>query len=464
MKLSILSISLLTVMASAAISPALAKISQAFPAADRTLIKLVLTLPSLLIVIFSLLCGWLASRTKKKYILLTGLVIYFFAGAGSAFARTVPELLLIRGLFGIGAGLLIPFSTGLIADFFVKEERTKMIGLSGSVSHLGGVIFLLLSGWLACISWRYAFAVYGLSGPIFLMVLFWLPEPVYKKAAGPQKVKLPAEVYICALLGGLMMVAFYAAPTNLAMFIESEIKIYTSQTPLLGTKAELQRSLVPGVVSSAFQDAFFKSGIQLSDKAVLAVEEIGKKWTIVEGNKKYIMKKEKDGMVVYTERLGRPGIAGYYLSIMALVGVFSGIVLAVLMRWFGTFIPAVGIGSMAAGYALLGTTSSLSGALVAMVCIGFSSGVLIPLLLLHAAKTVAETSCAFAMAVLSVGLYFGQFISPVILKWLGSLIGSGDMFRQQFHVLALGLGIAACVGVMVGFKNAKQAKIPRIVS
>jgi MFS family permease len=105
-KLSMLSISLLTVMASAAISPALAKISQAFPGTDSTLIKLVLTLPSLLIIPFSLLSGWLAARMKKKYVLLIGLVIYFLGGMGGGFARSITELLIIRGLFGVGVGFL----------------------------------------------------------------------------------------------------------------------------------------------------------------------------------------------------------------------------------------------------------------------------------------------------------------------------------------------------------------------
>jgi hypothetical protein len=183
-KSSILSISLLTVMASAAISPALAKIHQAFVGTDPTMIKLVLTLPSLFIIPFSLLSGWLASRMKKKYVLLIGLIIYFLGGVGGGFARNIKELLIIRAFFGIGAGLIIPLSTSLIADFFEGEERTKMMGYSGSVSHFGGVIFLLLSGWLACMSWRYTFGVYALSFLIILMVLVWLPEPESKKAAG----------------------------------------------------------------------------------------------------------------------------------------------------------------------------------------------------------------------------------------------------------------------------------------
>ncbi|MDD5255508.1 MAG: MFS transporter, partial [Candidatus Omnitrophica bacterium] len=228
-KSSILSISLLTVMASAAISPALAKIHQAFAGTDPTMIKLVLTIPSLAIIPFSLLAGWLAVRMKKKNVLLLGLVIYFLGGVGGGFARSIEQLLVIRALFGIGAGLIIPLSTSLIADFFEGEERAKMMGYSGSVSHFGGVIFLLLSGWLACISWRYAFSVYSLALLIIVMVLFWLPEPQVKRAAGSAKSVLPAGIYICAVLGALVMVAFYAAPTNLAMFIENERKMYTAQ-------------------------------------------------------------------------------------------------------------------------------------------------------------------------------------------------------------------------------------------
>ena len=193
-KISILSISLLTVMASAAISPALAKIRQAFPGTDITLIKLVLTLPSLLIIPFSLLGGWLASRMQKKTILLVGLVIYFLGGVGGGFAKSITQLLVIRGIFGIGVGLIIPLSISLIADFYEKQERAKMMGLSGSVSHFGGVVFLLLSGWLACMSWRYAFGVYGLSALIMVTVFFWLPEPPVKQAAGSAKVALPWQI------------------------------------------------------------------------------------------------------------------------------------------------------------------------------------------------------------------------------------------------------------------------------
>ncbi|MFH1339329.1 MAG: MFS transporter [Candidatus Omnitrophota bacterium] len=457
-KLSILSISLLTVMASAAISPALAKISQAFPGADLTLIKLVLTLPSLLIIPFSLLSGWLASRMKKKHILLIGLFIYCLGGIGGGFARSIAELLIIRGIFGIGVGLIIPLSTSLIADFFEGERRTKMMGYSGAVSHIGGVIFLLISGWLACFSWRYAFGVYGLALATALMIIFWLPEPVYKRAPGLNKSKLPREVYVCALLGALMMVAFYAAPTNLAMFIEKERKMYTSQAPLFKGREELLYHLERGTVSEVTRQSFKNNGILLSDRASLAVEQQGKGWTIIDKNRKYIVKKQDDKLVIYTERLGRPGIAGYFLSTMTLAGAVSGLVLAVLIRLCGSYCSVLGIGLMGMGYVLLGHTTSLVGVFFAMLCIGFSAGVLMPLLLLRVAKITPGVSRALAMAVVSIGIYLGQFLSPVVLNGVVAAIPAQDAFRLQFNFLTLGLALATLIGIGIAIKNLNRIK------
>jgi MFS family permease len=454
-KTSILSISLLTVMASAAISPALAKISQAFPGTDPTLIKLILTLPSLLIVPFSLLGGWLATRMKKKQILLIGLVIYFLGGVGGGLANSVPQLLVIRALFGVGVGLIIPLSISLIADFCQKEERARMMGLSGSVSHFGGVVFLLLSGWLACMSWRYSFGVYALSLVIMVMVMVWLPEPEIKPVTGAAKAKLPLEVFWCALLGALMMVAFYAAPTSLAMFIENEPRMYTSSNPLFKDRAELEAHLVSGTISSTTVASFRENGINISGEAVFLVEEDGKRWKITDHNRSYIVKKTPEGLVISAERIGRPGIAGFFLSTMTIVGVVAGVVLATLLRVLGPFCGVIGIASMAVGYMLLGSTASLPGVFISMLCIGFSSGVLMPLLLLRAAKVTPDSARAFSMAVVSVGIYLGQFLSPVILKMASSFPGQ-DLFRAQFNFLAFALAVASVFSLVSAIKSVRQ--------
>jgi len=455
MKAAILSISLLTVMASAAVSPALARIRQAFPGADVILIKLVLTLPSLVIIPFSLVSGWLLKFFKKKQVLLAGLVIYLVTGIGAGFAKTIGQLLFVRALFGIGVGLIVPLSTALIADFFSGEERTKMMGLSGSVSHFGGVIFTLLAGWLACVSWRLAFGVYGLTLIVMLMVIFWVPEPESERKGGMVKGRLPGGVYLCAVLGALMMVAFYAAPTNLAMFIENERQMYTSTQPLFKNRQELIEHLKTGTISEVTRKSFARQGIKLSSNARLSVKEPGKLWVITDKSVKYLVRREPDRLVVLKERLGRPGIAGYFLSTMTIVGVVSGAILALLVKIFRGFLAAVGIISMGLGYFILGSATNLLTVLIAMLCIGFSSGVLMPLLLLRVAKITPSHLRTFGMAVVSIGVYLGQFLSPLVLKGTTIVLKEIDPFRAQFYSLAFFLGLAAVIATVSGMRSLK---------
>ena len=222
LKPTILSLSLLTVMSGAAVAPGLAKIALALPDASPTLIKLILTVPAIFIIIFSLVSGWLSHRFTKRNILCVGLVIYLIGGAGGGFANSIEILLMFRALLGVGVGLIAPLSTGLIADFYTGDNRAKLMGYSTAASSLGGIVATLSSGVLAAISWRFSFGVYLLGLVVILLVLVFLPEPKdYKETKGDSG-KIPISVYGWGVCAFLFMLAFYAAPMNLALFIEEE--------------------------------------------------------------------------------------------------------------------------------------------------------------------------------------------------------------------------------------------------
>lgn len=80
--LAILSVALLTVMAGAAISPAISNIEKAFSNASPGLIKLVLTLPSPVVIPFALISGRLCDAFEKRTMLLRGLTLYLVGGLG----------------------------------------------------------------------------------------------------------------------------------------------------------------------------------------------------------------------------------------------------------------------------------------------------------------------------------------------------------------------------------------------
>jgi MFS family permease len=221
LKPTILSLSLLTVMSGSAIAPALAKITVAFPDVSPTSIKLILTLPAIFIIIAALMMGKFSSRIPKRRLLTIGLILYSVGGIGAGYVNNFYLLLAGRAVMGIGVGIIMPLSTGLISDFFDGAERVKLIGYSTATTSMGGVIGTLAAGSLAALSWRYTFNVYALGIVVLILVLAFLPEPSQPRQIGVEaSSKLPREVYKWALGAMTLMLAFYAVPINLAIFLE----------------------------------------------------------------------------------------------------------------------------------------------------------------------------------------------------------------------------------------------------
>lgn len=221
LKLTILSIGMATVMAGAAISPALGLIAQAFPNASPTMIKLILTAPSIMIIPFSFLSSYLTSKITKRTIIMIGLSIYLIGGIGPQFVSSIELLLLLRLILGAGVGLVMPLSMTLINDFFEGKERTKMMGYNSAFSNFGGILTMLLAGWLATFGWRVPFNVYFLGLGIFILIFFFLPKgEIQQPQKHEKKTRLPLAVYGYALAMGGIMLAYYSIATNIALYLE----------------------------------------------------------------------------------------------------------------------------------------------------------------------------------------------------------------------------------------------------
>ena len=176
LKVTILSLSLVTVMSGAAVAPALGAIANYFIKVDPLLIKLIITLPALFIIFTSLLFSLISSRLSSKTIAVSGLLLYIIGGCGSGFVNNIYLLLAFRSILGIGVGLIMPLSTGLIAYLFDKNEQSKLMGYSSAMNNLGGIIATTLSGYLVSLNWRYSFAIYLLGLFVVIMVIGVLPK------------------------------------------------------------------------------------------------------------------------------------------------------------------------------------------------------------------------------------------------------------------------------------------------
>src|SRR5699024_5716162 len=90
-------------------------------------------------------------------------------------------------------------------------------------NNLGGVMLFIMSGVLAGMSWRVAFSVYALVLISALVVVLFLPKvepdrtPVEKKDK-----KIPKQVYAFGVAMFFIVLAFYAIPSNMALFMQQE--------------------------------------------------------------------------------------------------------------------------------------------------------------------------------------------------------------------------------------------------
>ena len=173
--LIVLAIGSLTFGVNAA-TPALAAIAKAFPDVSPRLIKMVITIPSLLIMPSTLICGALARIIGKKKLLIVGMLLFAIGGLMPAFYGGVVFILIMRGVFGVGSGFLLPISQALVADYFEGNDRDAYMGYSSSNAAIWGIVFTLLGGFLCDVYWRYTFYAYLLVVPVFFFILAKMPE------------------------------------------------------------------------------------------------------------------------------------------------------------------------------------------------------------------------------------------------------------------------------------------------
>ena len=217
---TILSMSLLTVMAGAAIAPALGIIKQHFSAAPDLLVQLIVSIPALMIIVTSLFFRPISRRLHTRAIAILGLALYVISGVGCSFVKEIGILLAMRALLGVSVGLIMPLSTGLLAYYFPPSEMARLMGLSAAMNQMGGVVATLLAGLLATIEWNYAFLVYALGLLALLMVLIWLPNELlasHDKQGNPFKPAHLLKFHPSVTGMFLLMLIFFIFPTNFAI-------------------------------------------------------------------------------------------------------------------------------------------------------------------------------------------------------------------------------------------------------
>ncbi len=225
MKLTLLLVSSLTIMSVITISPALPQMAMVFSDVKNAefLVKLVLTLPALMIAVFSPITGRLIDRYGRLKILWLSLVLYAVSGAAGYFLNNLYHILVSRAVLGISVGMSMPIVITLIADYFEGMERQKFVGLQIAFMSMGGILFIGLGGILADFGWRYPFLIYLSSLPVLPLSIAFLHEPaiVQQRNQANNNIKAPGIIWMLFINTMVMWIIFFLIPVQIPFYLKA---------------------------------------------------------------------------------------------------------------------------------------------------------------------------------------------------------------------------------------------------
>ncbi len=179
MRIAILSISLF-LMSHLALAPAIPKLYALYhgenPNIGLASVESIITMPAMMITIFILLSNLVVTRIGKKKTVQLGLILILLSGIISFFTTNFTLVILCRLLLGIGIGLYNSLSISLISDYYDGLDRSSMIGYRNATLNIGKALTTFLVGLMALIGVRYAYLVYLLVIPVYLLFSKYVPE------------------------------------------------------------------------------------------------------------------------------------------------------------------------------------------------------------------------------------------------------------------------------------------------
>ncbi len=363
---TILSISLLTVMAGAAIAPALGVIQEHFSGYSSVLIQLIVSMPALFIIITNLFFPALCRLFKTRTLALLGLAMYIVFGAGAFLSDSIWMVLTMRALLGASVGMIMPLSTGLLSYYFPPEKQAGLMGLSAFMNQMGGVIATLLSGLLANISWNYSFLVYLLGIIAVVLVAAFLPNE--RLVTGNETMKNAPDYY------------------------ESEVGVTKARKNPGNPAASLMR-FAPSVLGMYLQMLlFFIFPTNFAITARANAELTGNDITLI--------------------MVGLDVVA-------ALIGLLFGWMMRHMSRSLKYLAPL----TFMLGYGAYSHGVSTSLLLAGSALVGLANGIGMPYLNTIASIKGGKNAATTVMPLLSAALYLGQFTSPLIVGPVSALIG-----------------------------------------
>ncbi|HWO03053.1 MAG TPA: MDR family MFS transporter [Blastocatellia bacterium] len=151
--------------------------------------------------------GRLSDIYGRRTLYLIGVAFFLIGSALSGASLTITQLIIFRGIQGLGAGALIPLSLTINGDIYTLKERARMQGLFSGVWGLASILGPLAGGFITDhFTWRWVFYInipFGLAAAAVVGIALVEPKREEKPAidyAGALWLTLSVTLLLLALV------------------------------------------------------------------------------------------------------------------------------------------------------------------------------------------------------------------------------------------------------------------------
>jgi EmrB/QacA subfamily drug resistance transporter len=159
-----------------------------------------------------LIGGSLGDRYGRRKIFAAGVALFSVASAWCGLAPNIRQLIIARGLQGIGGAMLVPGSLALISANFSEKERGRAIGTWSGFTSITAAIGPVLGGWFTEHgSWRWVFFINLPLGLAVLLLALW-KVPESRAGAQGQQFDWQGALLAAFGFGGIVFALIESAP------------------------------------------------------------------------------------------------------------------------------------------------------------------------------------------------------------------------------------------------------------
>lgn len=130
------------------------------------------------------IAGKLADLLGRRAVYVAGLIIFMIGSSLCGLADNMKELIVFRGLQGLGGGIMMPMAMIVIGDLFTGKQRARFQGVFGGIYALASVIGPQIGGWIVdSFSWHWVFFI---NLPVGIVAVFFIAMGLQaRKYTGP---------------------------------------------------------------------------------------------------------------------------------------------------------------------------------------------------------------------------------------------------------------------------------------